>query len=358
MQIGLVGLPNSTKTTIFNALTKSLAETAVYSTGQVETHVAVVRVPDPRVDTLSEMFRPAKTIYAQIQYHDIGGLRAGIGREGGLEGRLLNAIAANDALLHIVRAFEDERVPHPAGSVDPERDLAALEFEFLFSDLAIVERRMQRLARDLARHDKQVDRQEFDLMMRLKENLEQEIPIRDIPLSIEHRREIRGYQFLTAKPVLVVLNIGDEGSDDPADHIHYAHRASNVICLRGAIEMEIAQLDDQEAAEFLAEYGIGEPGLNRMICLSYDLLGLHSFFTVGKDEVRAWTIPQGSTASSAAGVIHSDLERGFIRTEVAAYHDLVAAGSLAEVRKRGQLRLEGKDYVVQDGDVMNILFNV
>jgi GTP-binding protein YchF len=358
MQIGLVGLPNSTKTTIFNALTKSHAETTSYSTGQVEVQTAVVRVPDPRVDTLSEMFHPAKTTYAQVQYNDIAGLRAGIGQEGGLEGQLLNAIGANDALLHVVRAFADERVLHPAGSVDPERDLAALEFEFLFADLAVVERRMERLARDLNRGAKGADRHEFDLMMRLKENLEQEIPIRDVPLSPEERREIRGYQFLTAKPVLVVLNVGDEGSEDPAVHIRYAHRASRAICLRGALEMEISQLDEEEAAEFLTEYGIAEPGLNRMIRLSYDLLGQHSFFTVGEDEVRAWTIPQGATASQAAGVIHSDLERGFIRAEVVGYNDLVSAGSLAEARKRGKLRLEGRDYVVRDGDVMNILFNV
>jgi GTP-binding protein YchF len=361
MQIGIIGLPNSTKTTIFNALTRSQAATAAFSTGQVETNTAIVEVPDPRVDRLSEMFHPRKTTRARIQYNDIAGLRIGIGHEGGLSGALLNAIAQNDALLHVVRAFEDERVPHPAGSVDPARDIAALDVEFLFSDLTIVERRMERLARDLMRNRDTAGgaaQDEFDLMLRLKENLEQEIPIRDIPLAEQERKQLRGYALLTAKPVLIVLNVGDEGSVDPQDYPRYPHRQSATICLRGGLEMEIAQLEGEEAATFLAEYGIEEPGLDRMIRASYRLLGLHSFFTVGEDEVRAWTIPQSATAVEAAGTIHSDLARGFIRAEVVAYQDLVDAGSIAEARRRGKLRLEGKEYVVQDGDVMNILFNV
>jgi GTP-binding protein YchF len=362
MQIGIIGLPNSTKTTIFNALTRSQAATAAFSTGQVETNTAIVEVPDPRVDRLSEMFHPRKTTRARIQYNDIAGLRIGIGHEGGLSGTLLNTIAQNDALLHVVRAFEDERVAHPAGSVDPERDIAALDLEFLFSDLAIVERRMERLARDLMRSSRdaasRAAKDEFDLMLRLKENLEQEIPIRDIPLSEQERKQLRGYALLTAEPVLIVLNVGDEGSDDPRDYPRYPHRQSETICLRGGLEMEIAQLEGEEASAYLAEYGIDEPGLNRMIRQSYRLLGLHSFFTVGEDEVRAWTIPEGATAVEAAGTIHSDLARGFIRAEVVAYEELVAAGSMAEARRRGKLRLEGKEYVVQDGDVMNILFNV
>lgn len=362
MQIGIIGLPNSTKTTIFNALTRSQATTTAFSTGQVETNTAIVEVPDPRVDRLSTMFHPRKTTRARIQYNDIAGLRIGIGHEGGLSGALLNAVAQNDALLHVVRAFEDERVPHPAGSVDPARDIAALDVEFLFSDLTIVERRMERLARDLMRSSRDASskaaQDEFGLMLRLKENLEQEIPIRDIPLSEQEQKRLRGYALLTAKPVLIVLNVGDEGSDDPRDYPRYPHRQSAMICLRGELEMEIAQLEGEEASAFLAEYGIDEPGLDRMIRESYRLLGLHSFFTVGEDEVRAWTIPQGAIAVEAAGTIHSDLARGFIRAEVVAYEDLIAAGSMAEARRRGKLRLEGKEYVVQDGDVMNILFNV
>ena len=362
MQIGIVGLPNSTKTTIFNALTRSQVATAAFSTGQVETNVAVVQVPDQRVDRLHDMFKPKKTAYARIQYNDIAGLRAGLGREGGLSGPLLNAIAQNDALLHVVRAFEDEAVPHPEGAVDPERDLETLDIEFLFSDLAIIERRMERIERDMARKgpgpERQAAQAEAALLGRLREALEREIPVRDVELTPEEEKRIRGYQFLTAKPVLVVLNVGDEGDDDPSKYIRYEHRNSNVICLRGGLEMEIAQLGEDEAVDFMSEYGIDEPGLDRMIRMCYTLLGLHSFFTVGPDEVRAWTIPNSATAAKAAGVIHSDLERGFIRAEAVSYDNLISAGSLAETRKQGKLRLEGRDYLVQNGDVMNILFNV
>lgn len=362
MQIGIVGLPNCTKTTIFNALTRSRVETTAYSTGQVETHAAVVTVPDPRVDRLAAMFHPRKTTYARIQYTDIAGLRVGIGRDGGLSGPLLNTIAQSDALLHVVRSFEDERVPHPSGSVDPTRDLAALDFETIFSDLIIVERRLERLEHDLTRKgdyaERQGDRKEFDLLTRIKDGLEWEIPIRDMDLTPEEEKRLRGYQFLSAKPVLVVLNVGDEGRDRPAEYVAYPHHRSAIICLRGALEMEIAQLDSGEAELFLAEYGIDEPGLNRMIRLSYELLGLQSFFTVGEDEVRAWTVPQGASAVEAAGAIHSDLARGFIRAEVVSYDDLIAAGSMVEARRRGCVHLQGRGYVVQDGDILSIRFNV
>lgn len=362
MQVGIVGLPNSTKTTIFNALTRSREETAPFSTGRVETNSATVLVPDPRVEQLSAMFHPRKTTYAHFQYNDIAGLRIGIGREGGLSGPLFNAIAQNDALLHVVRAFEDGKVPHPNGGVNPARDLAALDFEFLFSDLLIVERRLERLAGDLAKKghyaNPQDDQAEHDLLERVKEALEQETPIRDLELSPEEEKRLRGFQFLTAKPVLVLLNVGDEGSDRPEDYVSYSHRCSGVICLRGELEMEIAQLEAEEMALFLTEYGIAEPGLNRMIRLSYDLLGLQSFFTVGEDEVRAWTIPQGARTIEAAGAIHSDLARGFIRAETVSYQDLVASGSMVEARKRGLVHLEGRDHVVQNGDILSIRFNV
>jgi hypothetical protein len=362
VQIGIIGLPNSTKTTIFNALTHSQAETAAYSSGRVEVHTATVRVPDPRVDHLSAMFNPRKTTYARIQYNDIAGLRVGIGREGGLSGPLRNVLAQNDAFLHVVRAFEDVSIPHPESTVDPARDLAALDFELLFSDLLIVERSMERLARQLSKlktyPERQADEALLALLLRLREALEREAPIRDLALSRQEMDMIRGYQFFTGKPVLVVLNVGEEGSDDPDAYLSYPHRRSGVICLRGGLEMEIAQLDDEESALFLAEYGIEEPGLHRMIRLSYGLLGLHSFFTVGEDEVRSWTIPVGATALEAAGAIHSDLARGFIRAEVIGYDDLIAAGSLDAARKQGTLRLQGRDYVVADGDILNIRFNV
>jgi GTP-binding protein YchF len=362
MRIGIIGLPNSTKTTVFNALTRSEVETAAYSTGQIETHVATVAVPDARVDRLCEMFQPRKTTWAQIQYYDIAGLRVGIGKEGGLSGPLLNLVAQSDAFLHVVRAFGDERVPHPGGSVDPARDLAAMDFELLFSDLLIVERSIERLSERLSKKkvypERRAEEALLDLMVRFRKALEQEQPIRDLTLTREQDLAIRGYQFLTNKPVLVVLNVGDEGSDRPEDYLDYDHRRSSVICLRGGLEMSIAQLDVADAEIFLAEYRIAEPGLRRMIRLSYELLGLQSFFTVGEDEVRAWTVPAGATALDAAGVIHSDLARGFIRAEVVSYDNLVAAGSLDIARKQGTLRLQGRDYVMQDGDIITVRFNV
>lgn len=362
MQIGIIGLPNSTKTTIFNALTRSQVETAAYSTGRVETNMATVRVPDPRVDRLSAMFRPRKTTYAQVQYNDIAGLRVGIGSEGGLSGPLLNAVAQNDAFLHVVRAFEDPDVPHPLGSINPAADLAAMDFELLFSDLLIVERSLERLADRLAKKratpERAADEALQDLLRRLKEALEQETPIRDLDMTPEEQASLRGFQFLTGKPELIVLNVGDHGSDRPGDHLIVHHRRTEIICLRGGLEMEIAQLEPDEAELFLAGYGIAEPGLHRMIRLSYRLLGLHSFFTVGEDEVRSWTIPVGATALEAAGAIHSDLARGFIRAEVVSYEDLIAAGSLDAARRQGTLRLQGRDYVVRDGDILNIRFNV
>ncbi|MFN2282461.1 MAG: DUF933 domain-containing protein, partial [Anaerolineales bacterium] len=251
---------------------------------------------------------------------------------------------------------------HPQGSVDAFRDFKALEFEFLISDLAIVEKRLERLAHDLERKrsypEKKQDQEERSLLERVKEFLESERPIRDMELADEDAKKLRGFQFITAKPVLVAINVGDDGSEDPADYPFQESDVLRVVCLRGALEMEISQLSGDDAALFLDEFGINEPGLNRMIRMSYQLLGQQSFFTVGEDEVRAWTVSHGARAVEAAGAIHTDLARGFIRAEVIAYQDLVESGSLAEGRKRGKLRLEGKEYLVQDGDILNIRFNV
>ena len=362
MQIGIVGLPNSTKTTLFNALTHSQVETTLTSSGKVEVHTASVEVPDRRVDVLTELFKPRKTTHARVQYNDVAGLKASGGTERTLSGQLLNALSQNDALLHVVRAFEDEKIPHPEGNVDAVRDFAALEFEFLISDLGIVERRLERLSHDLDRKgsypERDLDQAEMDLLEKLRVALENERPIRSLDLSEREKRLLKGFQFLTAKAELIALNVGDDGSEDAGKFGLRVSRTDKIVCLHGALEMEISQLPQEDADLFLSEYGIQEPGLNRMIRLNYELLGLQSFFTVGEDEVRAWTIPQGATAVEAAGVIHSDLARGFIRAEVVSYQDLIKAGSLGEARKRGKLRLEGKEYLVQDGDILNIRFNV
>ena len=362
MQIAIIGLPNSTKTTIFNALTRGNQETSAFSTGQFEVHTAIVDVPDPRVDRLSAMFNPRKTTYAKVTYADIAGLAKGVS-QGGLSGPLLNTLSQSDALLHVVRTFEDPEVPHVEGSINPRRDLDIIDSELLLSDLIIVERRVERLEAQLKKgSDKQAraaNEAELVLMQRLKAQLDEGNLLRDMELTPAEMKMLRNYGLLTLKPMLIVLNVGDNPGDEAIDAVRaYEHRHTTIAGLQGKLEMELAQLPPEEVADFLAEYNIDELGLNRVIRFSYDLLGLHSFFTVGEDEVRAWTIPVGAPAVEAAGVIHTDLARGFIRAEVVAYEDLVGAGGLPAARQRGLLRLEGKDYIVQNGDVLNIRFNV
>ncbi len=363
MQIGIIGLPNSTKTTVFNALTRGQIETAAFSTGKLEIHTAMVDVPDPRVPVLARMFNPRKVTHAQVKYSDIAGLQRGIGEKGGMDGNLLNQIVQSDALLHVVRAFEDPNVPHIEETVDPQRDLEILDTELILSDLAVVERRLERLETGLAKRsgtpaEREAMAKEQELLQRVKTHLEAGTPVRDMELTDEERRMIRNLAIVTVKPQLVVLNVGDRAISDPRELVDYSHRQTTLVTLQGKLEMELAQMLPEEAQDFLAEYGIQEPGLNRLIRLSYTLLGLQSFFTVGEDEVRAWTIPVGARAVDAASVIHTDLARGFIRAEVISYDDLISAGGMAEARRRGSLRLEGKDYVVQDGDILSVRFNV
>jgi len=363
MQIGIIGLPNASKTTIFNALTRGQIETAAFSSGKLEVHTAMVDVPDPRVDILSKMFNPRKTIRAQVQYNDIGGLARGIGEKGGIDGNLLNHIVQNDALLHVVRAFEDPNVPHIEETIDPQRDLEILDTELILSDLAMVERRLDRLAAGLKKGggtpaEREAQTKEQALLQRFKPHLENGQPLRDLELGHDDLKIIKNLAVVTHKPQLVVLNTGDRAVKDANEIVKYHHKKTILVTLQGKLEMELAQMSPEDASEFLKEYGIEEPGLAKMIRLSYALLGLQSFFTVGEDEVRAWTIAVGAPAVDAAGTIHTDLARGFIRAEVISYDDMIACGDLAEARKRGVLRLEGKEYVVKDGDILNIRFNV
>ncbi len=363
MQIGIIGLPNSSKTTIFNALTRGRIETAAYSSGKLEVHTAMVDVPDPRVDVLSKMFSPRKTVRAQVQYNDIAGLARGIGEKGGIDGNLLNQIVQNDALLHVVRAFDDPNVPHIEETIDPARDLEILDTELILSDLAVVERRLERLEATLGKRggtpaERDAQLKEQALMQRFKPQLEAGKPLRDLTLSEDDLRIMKNLALVTAKPQLVLFNTGDRAVSDASTIVKYLHQKTMLAALQGKLEMELAQMSPDDAQEFLKEYGIAEPGLSKVIRLSYALLGLQSFFTVGEDEVRAWTVRVGANAVEAAGVIHTDLARGFIRAEVISYADMISAGDLAEARKRGVLRLEGKEYVVQDGDILNIRFNV
>ncbi len=355
MKLGIIGLPQSGKTTLFNALTRATQPTGI--TGKIEVHTAVVDVPDERVDKLSVMFQPKKTIYAKVTYADIAGLD-GSASKSGIAGTLLNQLTQMDGFIHVVRCFEDENVPHPSGSVDALRDLAAMDSEFLLNDLIAVERRLEKLAEEKkkgAGRDKSIIDREVELFNRFHEALSQDKLLRDLTLTADEEKMLAGFGFLSRKPVLVVMNLS-EGQKELA--VTYDHRHSQVVALQARLEMDIAQLPPDEASIFLEEYGITEPSLNRMIRLSYDLLGLQSFFTVGPDEVRAWTTRRGATAPEAAGEIHTDLQKGFIRAEVVSYDDLMALGGMNEAKGKGRLRLEGKEYTVLDGDILNIRFNL
>jgi GTP-binding protein YchF len=354
MKLGIIGLPQSGKTTIFNALTGTNTPPTA-SAGRIEVHTAVVDVPDMRIDTLSAMFKPKKTMYAKVTYADIAGLESGAAKSG-ISGTLLNQLTQMDGFLHVLRCFEDENIPHPSGSVDPARDLNAMEGELLLNDMIAVERKLERLKdeRKKGGTDKVQNERQTRLFERLFEILSQEIPLRDAEISAEDEKQLSGFGLLTRKPILILLNLG-EGQSVP--QIQPANPCIQVS-LQGKLEMEIAQLSSEDAAIFMAEYNIEEPSLNRMIRLSYDLLNQQSFFTVGEDEVRAWTVRRGATAHQAAGEIHSDLQKGFIRAEVVSYDDLVGLGGMAEARSKGKLRLEGKEYIVQDGEIMHVRFNI
>jgi GTP-binding protein YchF len=366
MQIAIVGLAGSGKTTVFNTLTRGHAETGGY--GGVTMNVGVVKVPDSRLDTLAEIFTPKKIVHADVTYVDLPAPPASSeGRVGTeeLPADHLARLRDSDALLHVVRAFEDPAHPHPAGSVDPVRDLEQLDLEFTLADLAMTERRLERL-KGSGRHGTQAEREAAEreevVLRRIHDGLEAGTPIRDLGLDPDESKAIRGFRFLTEKPVLVLLNVGEgELAEAPAlvDRIgaSYEHEHAMVEALSARIEMELGELEPDEAAVFMGELGITESGLDRVIALSYRLLGLISFLTAGPDEVRAWPVPDGSTAVDAAGAIHSDLARGFIRAETVSYEDLVALGSMAKARRAGRLRSEGKTYRVRDGDVVEILFS-
>jgi GTP-binding protein YchF len=354
MRLGIIGLPQSGKTTVFNALTRG-HQPLTTSGGRFDVHTGVVDVPDERVDRLSAMFKPKKTIYAKVTYADIAGLE---GSQSAVSGQLLNLLTQMDGFLHVVRCFEDADVPHPAGSVNPLRDIATMDAELLLNDMIAVERKLERLAEERkkgAGRERAVIEREAVLFERFKEVLSRETPLREIDLTPEEEKTLAGFGFLTRKPLLVLLNL-HEGQALPP--VEYAHPRTSLVDLQGKLEMEITQLAPEDVNDFMSEYGITELGLARVIRVSYDLLGLISFFTVGEDEVRAWTINRGSTAYEAAGEIHSDLQKGFIRAEVIPYDELIALGGLTEAKAKGRLRLEGKEYIVHDGEIVHIRFNV
>ena len=366
MEISIIGLPKTGKTTAFNALTRGKAETGAYAPTALAPNMGVSKVPEPRLGVLDKVFQPKKIMPAEVKYVDIAGAAKGFGKGDGITGQFLNYLSNADALLQVVRVFEDENVPHIEGSIDPKRDMTTMDLELIFSDLAIIERRIKRLE-DSLKGAKPSERdpllKEQALLQKIKSGLDKDISIWQQDLVAEEIRGLANYQFLTAKPMLVVLNIGEnqlaQASSIEAElRSVYSYRQFEVAALCGKLEMELAQLTDAEAEEFRDALGLSEPALDRIIRLSYQLLGLVSFFTTVSQELKAWTITKGTTALKAAGKIHSDIEKGFIRAEVVGFDDLDSCGSLAEARKRGLLRLEGKNYVVQDGDVITFLFNV
>jgi ribosome-binding ATPase len=344
VKLGIIGLQRSGKNTLFEALTRT--KSAVES--KMENRMATVRVPDSRIDTLSGMYNPKKTTYAQIDYFLPG--RAVSRDEGPKEQSIWTKARDSDALIHVVRNFDEAGYGHP----DPLADFRKLDEELIISDLIVAEKRLERLDADLKKNRK-IDQAEYGLVSECKSMLDAGAPLRRNP-GLARAPLLRGFTFLSAKPVLAVLNTDDHGGGPPDGF--EAQSGARSLAIKGKVERELAQMNDEDAAVFLGEYGIAESAMNRVIRESYGLLGLMSFFTVGEDEVRAWTIPAGTRAVDAAEAIHSDIKKGFIRAEVVAYADLIGAGSTAEAKKRGVARLEGKEYVMLDGDVVEFRFNV
>ena len=365
MKLGIVGLPNVGKSTLFNSLTKAGAESANYPFCTIDPNVGVVTVPDKRLDVLGEMYHTKKIIPAAIEFVDIAGLVKGASKGEGLGNQFLANIREVDAIVHVVRCFENTNIVHVDGSIDPIRDIETINLELIFSDLEILERRIAKTVK-LSRNDKAAAK-ELDLLNRVKAHLEDNKMAKSFVTDDEDEQEwLASYNLLTAKPVIFAANVSeDDLADDGANNegvkavLEYAASEDcEVFVVCAEIEEEISQLDDDEKAMFLEELGLKESGLEKLIRASYHLLGLISYLTAGEPEVRAWTIKRGTKAPQAAGKIHTDFERGFIRAEVVSYDDLMACGTHAAAKEKGLVRLEGKEYVVQDGDIMLFRFNV
>ena len=365
MEITIIGLSKSGKTVIFNALTKGHAQVAAYAKSSIVPNIGVTKVPDPRLEILEKLFKPAKVTKAEIKYIDIAVESKAFEKGGSIGGQLLNYLSNADALIQVIRSFKNDNIQHLEGTIDPVRDIAVMDLELVYSDLVIIERRLERIETEL----KSVKSAERDLLNRenillqkIKSNLEKEVPIWQQGLSSAEMMSISSYQFLTAKPMLFILNVGEDQIEEaPAIEDTLRSLRSNsqfeIVTLCGQLEMELAQLSDADAREFRSSMGLTEGAVDQILSKSYQLLGLISFFTVVSSELKVWTIPEGTIALKAAGKIHTDMEKGFIRAEVISFNDLTRCGDMAEARKNGLLRLEGKNYTVQDGDIITFLFN-
>ncbi|MCE5344037.1 MAG: redox-regulated ATPase YchF [Eubacteriales bacterium] len=365
MKLGIVGLPNVGKSTLFNAITKAGAQAANYPFCTIEPNTGVVPVPDHRLDVLAEMFHPKKVTPAMVEFVDIAGLVKGASKGEGLGNKFLSHIREVDAIVHVVRCFEDENIIHVDGSIDPVRDMEEINLELIFADLETVAKRADRAQKLVKSGDRKVA-MEAELAEKLVKHLESGQPVRTFPTDEVEKAIVDGWFLLTDKPVIYAANIAEEDVGKPADTLDMVRKVQAIAKAEGAevftisarIEEEIGAMEPEEKQEFLAELGIGQSGLDRLVQASYKLLGLISFLTSGADECRAWTIPQGTKAPQAAGKIHSDFERGFIRAEIVPFDALVEQGSMNACREKGLIRSEGKEYVMKDGDVTLFRFNV
>ncbi|HEX2948225.1 MAG TPA: redox-regulated ATPase YchF [Armatimonadota bacterium] len=367
MEIGIIGLPSVGKTTLFNIVTKNFVKTGGFSASDAP-NIGVATVPDKRMAWLSSSFNPKKTTYATINFVDVAGLVEGANKKDSFSGKFMSQLRAVDALVHVVRIFDDPAVPHPSESINPVRDISTVETELLLGDMGVVEKRMERLQQDISKGRNRAEAEkEMPVLLRIQERLENEQPLRGMEFSEEEERMIRGYTFLSGKPMIYAINLGEgqefspemlPGLDVQESDGMLLVNGTPAIAFQGKVEEEIAQLPDEEVDDFLGAMGIDEPAAHRLIRTCYHALNVISFFTVGEDECRAWTTTRGDSAPVAAGRIHSDLERGFIRAEVYTYDDLRRLGTVQAIKEAGLFRLEGKTHIVQDGEVLNIRFNV
>lgn len=362
LEVGIVGLPNVGKSTLFNAITKAGAEAANYPFCTIEPNVGVVAVPDPRLDVLTKLYSSKKTTPASVRFVDIAGLVKGASKGEGLGNKFLEHIRQVDAIAHVVRCFEDDNITHVADTIDPLRDIDTIQTELCLADLDVVDKRLAKVAKLLKSGSKDA-KLESTILERVKAALDDAKPARSLNLSEEELAAIRDANLLTLKPTLYIANVAEEELASENDYVKQVRALASkeeaqVVVICAKVEEEIAELDDAEAAEFLADLGLTDSGLDRLIHAAFDLLGLMTFLTAGADECRAWTIAKGTPAVKAAGKIHSDIERGFIRAEIVNYDDLIRLGSINAARDKGLVRLEGKDYIMHDGDVTYFRFNV